>query len=68
MTFLPCPGGCGHKVNGFPVVLHCSSCIALVKAQVERHAALWAPIIAASLAMNGGRMPEIDPSLLRSAT
>lgn len=71
MTFLPWPGGCGRKVriedrdvqDGAP---HCDSCVALVKTQVERHAALWAPILMASLAMTG-RWPEIDPSLLRSA-
>jgi hypothetical protein len=43
----------------------CEPCLADTARRVEAFAAAWVPILMASMAMNGGLMPEIDSALQR---
>jgi hypothetical protein len=55
----PC-GGCGKdNAYGRPYCVPCATKAA------DRFAAAWVPLLVASMAMNGGQMPEIDPALQR---
>ena len=51
---------CGGHAAGRPY------CVPCAKVEVEFFAAVWGSLIVTGMILNGGRIPDIDPALLRS--